>query len=308
MLEKGVRVKKTVAGDALQIARRNTFGDVATSFSLLKSFGDAFLDQSPGSVFEISVDDEKRFTSLFVFPEAAKSALPFLRPLVCVDATFLKGPVQGTLMSCVGMDATGSIFPLSFSLFMGNESSNTWKDHLRKTRDAAGPSAFKDWVFITDRPRGIESVFSQVLPEVHHCCCVLHLAKSVATQCGCVDFKDVVIKLSSIVSKDEFNAEYKAATKLKGGKKLDAYLSKIPKKMWSNAFREAPSFLHGTSNLAERWNGLLLEPRHHNPLQCIIMILRLVSSMIVERQTSARALTRCVSSFLEEHNHEDVPR
>eukprot|EP01059_Diplonema_ambulator_P030864 TRINITY_DN546_c0_g1_i2.p2 TRINITY_DN546_c0_g1~~TRINITY_DN546_c0_g1_i2.p2 ORF type:complete len:210 (-),score=18.25 TRINITY_DN546_c0_g1_i2:1005-1634(-) len=175
---RGITLSEGLASQALKQARTSVFGDVSESFSLLNSFGASLRAASPGTIFDVRVNDDDRFTSVFCFPDACRRALPHIHPLLCVDATFLKGPVAGTLFSTVGVDSEGGVFPLCFTLFSNNENKESWELHLRSTVEASGWT-FAGWTVITDRPRGIDDVFESAIPDAHHAYCMRHVSESV---------------------------------------------------------------------------------------------------------------------------------
>ena len=61
-----------------------------------------------------------------------------IRPLLAIDATFLKGNYRGRLFLATGQDANNQIFPLGFGV-AATENDESWGWFLEKLRDVIGP-------------------------------------------------------------------------------------------------------------------------------------------------------------------------
>jgi hypothetical protein len=57
------------------------------------------------------------FERMYVCLEACKSTFPYTcRPLIGLDACFLKGDYGGQLMAAVGKDGNNQIFPIAYAV------------------------------------------------------------------------------------------------------------------------------------------------------------------------------------------------
>ena len=77
-------------------ARRGTYGDEAISFQQLRRYFEEADKVNPRSHLITKVDDDsKRFRRCFVAFGACIQGFKFLRPMIFLDGTFLKGRYKG---------------------------------------------------------------------------------------------------------------------------------------------------------------------------------------------------------------------
>ena len=86
-------------------ARGNVFGNYALSYENLRWYVDACNASNPGSCIELEYNcDTRRFLRLFVAFHACIHGFNFCRPVLFLDATFLKGKYKGSLLAASGKD------------------------------------------------------------------------------------------------------------------------------------------------------------------------------------------------------------
>jgi hypothetical protein len=94
-----------------------------------------------------------RFQRLYVSFAAVKTGfLRGCRPVIGVDACFLKGTYKGMLMAAVGRDANNSMYPLSIAVVKA-ETKDSWVWFLEALLSDLGPAPPQGWSFISDRQK-----------------------------------------------------------------------------------------------------------------------------------------------------------
>ncbi|KAI8549329.1 hypothetical protein RHMOL_Rhmol06G0017000 [Rhododendron molle] len=102
----GVDVSYNRAWLAVQKAKSSAFGDYLDSFNQLQWYRNVVLNSDPRSVFDLEWDETtNRFLRLFVAFDACVQGFKHCRPVLSVDATFLKASHMGCLMSASAKDA-----------------------------------------------------------------------------------------------------------------------------------------------------------------------------------------------------------
>ncbi|XP_027107591.1 uncharacterized protein [Coffea arabica] len=114
------------------------YGDWPTSVSQLPKYMKELVATNPGTAVvwmhhPHSHDGNFIFDYVFWAFAPAIQAFPHLKPVVCVDGTFMKGPYKAKLLTAVGIDANNHHLPLAFAL-VDEESNRSWKWFMRQLR------------------------------------------------------------------------------------------------------------------------------------------------------------------------------
>nr|XP_027087692.1 uncharacterized protein LOC113709138 [Coffea arabica] len=114
------------------------YGDWPTSISQLPTYVDELQLSNPGTVVvwdhhPLSTVSQTIFDYIFWAFAPAIQAFRHLKPVICVDGTFLKGPYRGKLLVAIGFDACNHLFPLAFAL-VDEENNRSWSWFMRLLR------------------------------------------------------------------------------------------------------------------------------------------------------------------------------
>ena len=91
-------------------ARGKVFGDYTTSFEKLHWYIDELKRTNPGTYVEFEYDDKShQFSRLFLAFGACIQGFNYCRPLLFLDAMFLKGRTKGNLLAATGKDGNQGI-------------------------------------------------------------------------------------------------------------------------------------------------------------------------------------------------------
>ena len=178
-MDYGVRMSYKKAWRSRGKALKSLYGTEAESYAFLPKLMYMIETKNPGSLFDlVTTGSNNQFVSFFMSLSPWRRGWKYCRPIIIVDATFLKNYYKGTLYTACAMDGNEQIFPLAF--FHGsNESNETWIYFLRKVKDAIGDR--EHTVIVSDRHQGIVNAVKEVYPTREHGFCVHHLLGNLKT-------------------------------------------------------------------------------------------------------------------------------
>ncbi|XP_022854170.1 uncharacterized protein LOC111375567 [Olea europaea var. sylvestris] len=99
----------------------------------------------------------------------------YLRPVICVDGSHLKGPYKGTLLLVTAQDANKQIYPLAWGI-VDAETNRSWMWFMSNLKELIGDSA--ELVFVSDRKNSISNAIARLFPQSRHGYCIWHLEKN----------------------------------------------------------------------------------------------------------------------------------
>ena len=116
MNDYGFDVEYHRAQKGIEKARNEIYGDHESSFDKLRCYLNEAEKVNPGSHFCLEVNAEShRFERCFIAFRACLDGFKFLRPLIFLDGTFLKGRYRGVLLGATSKDGDEGIVYCDFS-------------------------------------------------------------------------------------------------------------------------------------------------------------------------------------------------
>ncbi|KAL5784528.1 hypothetical protein ACOSQ2_006920 [Xanthoceras sorbifolium] len=235
------------------------------SYSMLYKYGRIIMEQNPGSLVKVKTvtpvpDGPTMFLRLFVSFKAQKEGfLNGCRPLLGLDACYLKGKFPGVLMSAIGIDANNGVFPVAWCVAEG-ESKQSWGWFLELLHLHLELDESRRLTFISDRQKGVLDAVELFWPRSTNRFCVRHIIANMqskwkgqlngiymwdaANKSNKVDFLEEIEKLKTVCV-DAYN-----------------YVMRIPLHSWCmHAFDTNVKSAHTTNNITESFNGWVDELR-----------------------------------------------
>ncbi|XP_075099516.1 uncharacterized protein LOC142176285 [Nicotiana tabacum] len=148
---------------AIQLASALIKGTPEENYELLSSYLYMITSKNPRTYTNINIDDNNR---------SSISGWNHCRPVIAVDATFLKSKFRGVLMISVSKDANNQIFPLAFGI-AESENNNSYEWYFSQLRNEIGSR--QNLIFLSGRHQAIAYGIAKVYPESHHGICIYHL-------------------------------------------------------------------------------------------------------------------------------------
>ncbi|XP_055961030.1 uncharacterized protein LOC126672725 [Mercurialis annua] len=155
-------------------------GNPCDSYSILPKFQHMLLQTNPGSVVDIHTTDGK-FEYVFMALDASIKGWKYCRPVIVVDATFLKSTYRGMLLTASTQYGNGKIFPLAF-VVVDSENHASWEYFFAKLLETFGRRA--GLCIVSDRHDSISETVKNIFPEASHGICAYHLLNNVKLKFG----------------------------------------------------------------------------------------------------------------------------
>lgn len=145
------------------VAMENTKDSDVTAYAKLPDYLNKLVKSNPGSLVELCTEPQQngghRFKYLFVALEASIKGYEYMRKVVVVDGTHLKGKYGGCLITASAQDGNYQIFPLAFAIVDG-ENDLSWEWFFTQLSKLV-PN-HEDLVFVSDRHASILKGISKV--------------------------------------------------------------------------------------------------------------------------------------------------
>lgn len=144
-------------------AIENGRGNAEEAYSTLPSYLQQLATANPGTLVALETSKgpggAQRFKYLFLSFGASIRGFPFMRKVIIIDGTHLKGKFAGCLLTASAQDGNYQIFPIAFGV-VDSENDMSWTWFFTKLL-AVVPDA-ENLVFVSDRHTAIYSGIRRV--------------------------------------------------------------------------------------------------------------------------------------------------
>ncbi|XP_022543960.1 uncharacterized protein LOC103873623 [Brassica rapa] len=155
-------------------------GTTTSSYLQLPNYLKRLVVANPGtitSLFTETIDSGgERFKYMFVAFGASIQGYEYMRKVIVVDGTHLKGKYAGCLLTASAQDGNYQIFPLAFAI-VDSENDSSWEWFIQQMTTFV--NGYEGLVFVSDRHPSISKGVSKVYPTAGHCICVVHLKRNI---------------------------------------------------------------------------------------------------------------------------------
>ncbi|XP_009757812.1 uncharacterized protein [Nicotiana sylvestris] len=148
----GVIISKKQGYRARKTATEWIKGNFYKQFHRVRDYCEMVLKQNPGSAAFLCLDryslqQLSSFKRVFIIFSALKEGfMSGCRPMIGLDAYFLKGPLGGQLMAAIARDGNNQMFPLAIAV-VESECKESWTWFLESLIDQIGVPEEKRWAF-----------------------------------------------------------------------------------------------------------------------------------------------------------------
>ncbi|XP_058754872.1 uncharacterized protein LOC131628023 [Vicia villosa] len=288
----GVKLSKDQAYRAKRKALELIQGAGREQFSHLRTYANELLKSNPNSTVKIQCSNSNggpTFERIYVCMEACKAAfVTTCRPLIGLDACFLKGDFGGQLIAAVGKDGNNKIMPIAYAVVEA-ETKDSWKWFLHLLLDDLQQIQDKAYGFISDQQKGLVPAILETSQNVEHRLCVKHLYGNWRKKYTGIELKEALWRASR-------------ATTLPGWERAMIHMKELNPKAWKDmmavpaAYWSRAHFKLDTqcdlqvNNMCEAFNGAILEYRD----KPIITLLEGIKNYLTMRiATQKDALSKC---------------
>ncbi|CAG7870257.1 unnamed protein product [Brassica rapa] len=267
-----VRISYWKAWRSREIALEYTKGNSRGSYNLLPDYLRELAQANPGTLAEIETEYKDNignmFKYLFLAMGASIMGFEYMRKVVVVDGTHLRGKYAGCLLTASAQDGNYQVFPLAISIVDG-ENDNSWEWFFKRLQAFVRNS--NDIVFVSDRRASIYYGLAKVYPEARHCACILHLKRNIRTYYKDKNLGFLIAKAGRTYRLADF---YKIFNEIKRVNASYAdYLIGIGFEHWVRSHFPGRRYNIMKSNVAESWNAVLREAREY-PILALVEFIR----------------------------------
>ncbi|CAF2331047.1 unnamed protein product [Brassica napus] len=249
---------------------------------------------NPGTIACLEVDALHRFKYLFFSFAACAKGYKYMRKVVVVDGTFLKGKYKGVLLVATAQDGDSHVYPLAFGIVDAeNEASWEWFFNRLTSIVSDDPSL----VVISDRCASIAKAVAKVYPLAQRGICTYHLRKNVISQPGGRKISRLVktaIKAYTTAEFDQIFSEIR-----RQNHELGVYLEEADVNLWSRAYFAGDKYDITTSNAAESINAVFKKPRELPIVSLIEAIRNRLTRWFFDRREGAAMLKSSLTPKVE---------
>ena len=243
------------------------------SYELLIPYLESFVFNNPNSRIDYAVDEELAIKYVFICHGQTNAKLHHVRPVVSIDATFLKN-TKGTLYMATALSANNELFPLAFAITNDNENTEGWKLFLSNLKKNCPILAtrhpqnylrfFAYFTYISDRDKGIIAAMREIFPNNHHTNCMIHIARNILSNKWGIEASKCITKIGETYSKP--TEDHWLNLLKKHSKPAYNYITAIEPSLWRCTSwvrhdRLPPRYVIYTSNASESANNMFLHAR-----------------------------------------------
>ena len=158
-----VPISYWTAWKSREIAIENGRGNAEAAYNTLPSYLQQLAIVNPGTLVALETNkgpgSGRRFKYLFLSFGASQKGFDFMRRVVIIDGTHLKGKFAGCLLTASAQDGNYQIFPIAFGI-VDSENDQSWAWFFTKLLAVVPDTA--DLVFVSDRHTAIYSGIRRV--------------------------------------------------------------------------------------------------------------------------------------------------
>lgn len=125
-------------------------------------------------------DGDDNFLYYFVaLGSSIKGFTQYIRPVIAVDGTHLKGLYRGSMFVATCLDGNNQLYPLAIGV-MDSENNDAWEWFMTKLHEVIGDKA--ELVFISDRCTGIKRAVLKAFHIAAHGVCFYHVKGNIKSK------------------------------------------------------------------------------------------------------------------------------
>uniref|UniRef100_A0A1J3H9G1 SWIM-type domain-containing protein n=1 Tax=Noccaea caerulescens TaxID=107243 RepID=A0A1J3H9G1_NOCCA len=235
-------------------------------FARIWDYQEEVRESNSGSTMEIETipgpvpGGKQRFHRLYVCFEALKSSWKqSCRPIIGLDAAFMKWDVKGQMLAAVGRDGDNRIFPIAWAVVEVEDNPN-WLWFVQLLKTDLGLEDGADITIISDKHKGILAAVHEELPKAEHRMCARHILENWKKTNKDIELERKFWKIARSYTVEDFESNLEALKNYNQGA-YDSLQCTQPK-TWSRPFFKLGSCCNDNlNNLSESFNRSVREAR-----------------------------------------------
>ncbi|KAL0864891.1 hypothetical protein Bca101_044009 [Brassica carinata] len=245
-------------------------GSSEAAYQCLPSYLEKIASENPGSAVALETvpapDGGQRFKYLFLAFGASIQGFPYMRKVVIIDGTHLKGKYSGCLLTASAQDGNFQNFPIGFGI-VDSENDQSWTWFFNKLQTVVPDS------------------YELVYPQSQHCACLMHLQRNVQTIFKKKHLLYLIARAARAFRVEDFYTHFNEIKVIEIA--CAEYLIRIGFKHWARSHFVGARYNIMTSNLAESLNNALSTAREYPTVGLIEYIRAMLMGWFPSRRTAA---------------------
>ncbi|GKD67143.1 hypothetical protein Tco_1309251, partial [Tanacetum coccineum] len=188
-------------------------GGLIEHYGKLWDYRDQLLKTNPGSTVKFDVDEvsggKTYFKRFYVCFKAMKDGWTAgCRKVIGLDGCFLKGTINGELLTAMGRDANNQMFPIAWAV-VTVENKDNWLWFLVSLGDDLNLNRGATVTIISDGHKGLKEAVREWLPLAEHRQCARHIYANLKKSWPGLHFKSLFWGAASATLKHVFDEKMK---------------------------------------------------------------------------------------------------
>jgi hypothetical protein len=280
----------TLSPDQAYRAKRKAIemiqGASSEQYTHLRSYADELKKTNPNSTVIIKCAmgiEGLVFERIYVCLEACKAAFAYTcRPLIGLDACFLKGEHGGQLMAAVGKDGNNQMILIAYAVVEA-ETKDSWQWFLDLLLEDLNGIKQKEWAFISDQQKGLVPAIQNTKAGVEHRLCVKHLYENWKKRYPGAEMKEVMWLAARATTVPDWERTMQRMKGLNENAWKD--MMKLPPGTWTrSAYNTNSQCDLQVNNMCEAFNKAILEHRDKPIITMLEGLKNYISARIVTQR------------------------
>ncbi|GJV77428.1 hypothetical protein Tco_1509012 [Tanacetum coccineum] len=273
-------------------------GGLIEHYGKLWDYRDQLLKTNPGSTVKFDVDEvsggKTYFKRFYVCFKAMKDGWTAgCRKVIGLDGCFLKGTINGELLTAMGRDANNQMFPIAWAV-VTVENKDNWLWFLVSLGDDLNLNRGATVTIISDGHKGLKEAVREWLPLAEHRQCARHIYANLKKSWPGLHFKSLFWGAASATLKHVFDEKMKLLSNL--NEHAHKWLVERDPNTWSRAFfhmdRSCGAFENG---ICESYHAAIINQRG-KPIITMLEDIRIyLMQRLVIMSEKARGLTDIIT-------------
>jgi len=251
-------------------------GNETDEYGLLWSYADEIKRANPETTVKIKskLEEGKSVFKRFYICWGAlkKGFLEGCRPIIFLDGCHLKSAYGGILLCAVGIDGNNCMYPFAYAI-VEKEKRKSWAWFLGLLVEDLNITNSCQWIFVSDKQKGLVEAIDSLLLGCEHRFCVMHLYQNFKASFKGLALKNILWKAARatrVVDFERCMAELKERDRA-----AFEWLAQRHPTGWSRShFRTHSKCDSLLNNMSESFNALILRARS-KPIVSMLEIIRL---------------------------------
>lgn len=278
----GIGIDYSFALRTRNLAIEMAYGDFETSYNRLVPYLYLLKQRNADTFYDVSCTSDGVFCHMFLaLGQSIHAFENYLRPVIVIDGTHLKGKNKGILFVAVTKDGNEQIFPLAIGLGpIENDESWTWfLANLRRCYPTPD-----ELIIVSDQHKSITNAVQNIYPNVPHGSCFHHLQKNL-TPYG--QHVAALFKSAAYAYRVETFEKHFSDLQVLSPDGAHKRLSDIGVERWARSKCHVRRYSFMTSNAAESMNARLVWARRLPVCSLVEVFRSILENWFDERRAKA---------------------